>query len=465
MRFFQGFLLTSASQFINLAGALASRVLMARMLGPAQYGGFGFSLNLVTVISRIFAFGLVPSVQYHASKKDWSRKDFLRTVVVIGVGVALALTAISIVAVPRLLVKQFADHPSSAQSYPYLALGVFPVVLGSVFAIVLIPWGRVGAYTVVQLMTGAFIAIAFGASSAIVAPLKAAIAANLIAWCIALAYNIGILRRDLWGGTFQGSAARKIWRYGLVVWPNVILGVGTARLATLLGGAFVPEEALGEFIVALNVAEGLFAFHAPLGTLLFSRVSEQERASFGVTQETMRVSVVTLLAVSAVFVLLGKPVLVLLFGRRFENAWVPALVLLGTGAAHALMRVLNNFLAGMGKPTRNTVTLASEVAALCALVPFLARKYGAIGLASASASAAAVSLVVSTAQGCWEMRCTPAALFLVRMDDLAKMRRRIGGLISGWRARGSSAERSPSQAQPMGPIGEASDSRTSGEDQ
>jgi O-antigen/teichoic acid export membrane protein len=317
----------------------------------------------------------------------------------------------------------------AASVYPFLAFGVMPIVLGGLLAALLIPWGRILAYAVIQVVPGVLVLGVFAALVALVGPLAAAVAGHLVAWGTALGYNLWVLRQELRGGRFQWTLASRILRYGFVVWPNVVLAIGTARTAVLLGAGYVAAADIGFFVVALNLVDGVFAFHAPIGQLLFTRVSERERQSFAITQESMRVSVFGLLAVSAVFVAVGRPVLLILFGNQFADSWHLALILIGTGVCHSLMRVLNNFLAGMGRPSRNTITLAAETALLLVLVPALAHSGSIIGLAVASAASAFAALIIATFQTCRVMRCSPAALYMTRRSDLTKLHRRVRALL------------------------------------
>ncbi len=431
MRLFRGFLVMSASQVATLGATLVSRVLMARLMGPVGYGGFGVGINLVAVLSKALAFGAPPAVQYYASKKQESREDFLRTVLGLALALSVALTGFAVLVLPRLAAFYFNQQPIAASMYPILAFGVFPIVLGSTLASVLIPWGRISVYAAIQFVPSAIVLVGFVVLLTLRPPLEAAVVAQLIAWAAALLYNAWVVRAELKGGRFRWDLAKRIARYGLVIWPNVLLGIGTARIAVVMGAVFVTGAEIGYFVVALNVVEGILAFHAPVGQLLFARVSERERQAFGIAQESMRVSVFVLVSLSLVFVVIGRPFLVAIFGREFAASWPLALVLIGTGVCHALMRVLNNFVAGMGRPSLNTITLAVETGLLIALIPLLAASGSALGLAVASLSSAIAALIVATTHACGIMRCSPATLYVTRRSDLAKLGRRVQHLIAG----------------------------------
>jgi O-antigen/teichoic acid export membrane protein len=430
MRLFRGFVVTSASQVATLVAALITRVFMARLLGPAGYGGFGVAVNLVTVLSKALAFGALPATQYFASKGQESREDLLRTVLTLGAVLGVALTGFALLVLPRVGGFYFSQQPIAAAIYPLLALGILPIVVGGVIASVLIPWGRVPAYATTQLMPSVLVLIGLLALLAVTSPLQAAALAYLAAWTAAMLYGIWVVRRGLSGGRFRSGLAKDIARYGLVVWPNVLLGVGSSRIAIVLGAVFVSGADMGLFVIALNVVEGVFAFHAPIGQLLFTRVSEREHQAFGIAQESMRVSVFVLLGLSLVFVAVGRPMITWVFGRDFAASWLLALVLIGTGVSHSLMRVLNNFVAGMGRPGLNTITLGVETGLLIALVPLFAVSGSPLGLAVASVCSALAALLVATAHSCSIMRCRPATLYLTRRSDLARLGRRVQDLFA-----------------------------------
>jgi enterobacterial common antigen flippase len=398
---------------------------MARWLGAAQYGGFGVGLNAVTVLSKGLALGTVPATQYYGSKRDYTRADFLVTVVLLSLAISILIVVVALWVLPWAMSTYWLRQPTGYVVFCRMAPFIPFLVVGNALTIILIPWQRVGAYSVIQLLSGSLLPVLFALGILWFAPVTAATTCQAAVWVVLLAYNLWLVRSEFRGGRFSLSLTRKILAYGLAAWPTVLLSLGAARLVVLLGAAMISHEAMGLFVVGLNVSEAVFGFHSSLGQLLLSRVSAEESRAFPVTQQAMRISVVLLGIVAVLFLSFGRPVLLLLFGQDYAGSWPLSVVLLATGLTHSLGRILSSSLAGMGRPGCNTVTLGCEVLCLIGLVPVLSTHYGVFGLACASALAALAALGVSTLQSVRLMRCSLASLYLARVGDVFLVNRHI----------------------------------------
>jgi len=418
MKLLKGFAITSAGNIIKIFAALLARTLMARLLGPVMYGGFGVGLNMATVLSRLLTFGLLPAAQYYGSKKEFDQRDHLRTSLLLGLVISLLITSVGVLLVPRLMAGYWARQVVGLEVFNQLAPFLGIIILGNVMGIIMIPWNRVLEYTIGQIILGVAVPLLFLSCLPLFLPLKAAVFAQIGVWVIALGYNTFVMRRELGGGRFNPELALKTIKYGLMTWPQVILNVGAARLAILLGANYLDQNNIGLFIVGMNISEAIFGFHASLGQLVLSRVSEEEKAAFKVTQQAMRLSVILLVSISLLYFIGGRPLLLLIFGAEYSSSWDLSLVLLITGGAHSLGRLSGSVLSGLGKPIRNSFTLIGEVVSLLVLIPLLTVRYGAMGLAMASAFSATVSLMVSLGQCSSMMQCSVGTLILPGKADL-----------------------------------------------
>jgi hypothetical protein len=133
---------------------------------------------------------------------------------------------------------------------------------------------------------------------------------------------------------------------------------------------------------------------------------------------------------------MGKWLLLILFGKGYDGSWDLALILVVASTAHALMRVLSNFMAGMGKPGKNTITLMTEILSLLVSIPVATHAYGVEGLCIAAALSASMSFGVSLLQCCREMNCSPLVLLVPRIEDLRKVSRRMSEALRRFRRDG-----------------------------
>ncbi len=417
MKLLKGYVITSSGNVVKILAALLARTLMARLLGPVFYGGFGVGLNMTTVLSRLLTFGVLPAAQYYGSKTEFDRRDHLRTSLLLGLVTALFVTSLGVLLVPRLLAGYWAKQTVGLEVFQQLAPFLGLIIIGSVMGIIMIPWNRVLQYTIGQIILGVLVPVVFLAGLPFLLPLKAAVVAQVSVWVAALFFHAWVMRGELRGGHFQPHLAKKMVRYGLMTWPQVILGVGAARLAILLGANYLDQTNIGLFIVGMNISEAIFGFHGSLGQLVLSRLSEEETGAYRVTQQAMRLSVILLVSISLIYLGVGKPLLVLIFGNEYTASWNLSLILLVTGGTHSLGRLSANVLAGLGKPIRNSLTLTCEVLCLLILIPWLTKSQGAAGLALASAISAALSLLVSLGQSARAMDCGITTLIVPRKKD------------------------------------------------
>jgi O-antigen/teichoic acid export membrane protein len=426
----RGFLLGAGAQALNLLGAMISRVLIWRLLGVEAYGGVAFSLNLVTVISRSLSPGIAPATQYWAAKPHLNRDDVARVATTIGVVVAILLVAGTYAVMPLLSRYYFPADSRVAPTFAWLALGIFPVVVTSVLASLLLAWARFGAYNLVGLVTGIFVPLLMLLATLFARPVPAVIGAHLVCWfgaaAVALYCTAGRVRAGRWDRKLVGP----MFKFALQSWPNIVMSVGAARLVSVVGLAFVSDVQFGFYILAVNITEALFAMFTPIGQILFTRVSNSEAASFAVVARSLRLATLTFTLMCVGFVLVGKPVLLLVLGESAAPAWPIALVVLGSAGAHAMMRIMTSVLAGMGRPTLNTVALATEVAVLAVCIVPLGTRFGATGLAICGVIGATAAFLVNAVQVCRVMQVSPVKLFVPLAGDVRFALARVGAYLS-----------------------------------
>ena len=409
---------------------------MARFMGPAAYGGFGVGLNCATVIYKTGTAGIVPATQYYGGKPQGERAGFFRTVLLLSLAVSLLLALVALAGGRAFFASYWENQPIGDQAFLVFAAFIPVLMLGDVLSILFIPREKMLQFNVTQLMTGCLLPVLFLAGLLVLAPLPAAITAQVLAWCAVFAYGMISFRREIFTGAFDGGTARDVVKYGLKTWPYVLLAVGAARFAVVYGASLVTPADAGRYIVSMNVVDGLFGFHGALGQLLLSKVSKQETAAYKGVLATMRISMAALLVLSLLYVTCGRPVFNALFGAEYQGAFVVSAVLLIMRACHAQHSIAVSFLAGNGMPGRNTITLAGEMLALLVSVPLLAERYGVIGLAWAAALSAVVGLTISTVQVVRAMKCDLADLFVLRRSDLEKVASEVRKMLPARKARG-----------------------------
>lgn len=420
MSFFRRAVLLGSSQLVSVLVTLVSRVVLTRLLGTASFGEFGLALNNITVLSRVLSMGIMPGSQHLASRKDLDRKQVIGTSLLVGLLMGGAAWVAVWAGSPFLRdTLFFRDQPHPEAWRMFLAMRDWlPVVMVAAnLAVTLIPLGKIRPYAVFQGLAGVpLILISLALVAANLGAMDAVVWAQVGTWVWLLGYVFWHLRGEF--GGVDLDLAKRLFGYGVRAWPNVILGVGVARLATIFGAGFMGKVDLSIFVLGLNIVEATLAPYSMVGQLVLSRASDGTDPDGKSTLQLMRLSQVMLIAVLVLVAGLGPFLIPLLFGADFRAAYGVSLVLLITGFAHSQMRTLANFFAGKGKPEMATPGLATELVVLLALVFALGPTMGMQGLVIASIAGALLGTLVSSLQ----MRRLTASKwseqFLLTGDDL-----------------------------------------------
>lgn len=433
MRFFKSAAILGASQVAGIGLTLVSRIVLGRILGTEFYGQFGVALNAITVASRGLSGGLAPAIQYEASRPDAEKQKVLGTAVALGLMATLLSTWALVLLKPWILSVLLTDHPASGVVFNQM-VNWFPIVIFTMFlAVVLVPFGRVREYGIVQAGANLpFLLAALGFSAAGWGAIEVALWAQVVAWIVMFSVVLWGLRGALRGLAYDPATARTMLSFAAKAWPNTLLFVGVARIATVVGAGFMTEIEASWFVAALNLAEGILSPHSALGQLILSRAANKSEAGLETTLRVLRLSLPAFGILILVALLAGHPLL-WLFGAGFVGAYPVLLVLLITGCAHALVRVYANFFAGRGAPNRITGPLVVEFMVLLGGVILLGPRFGLWGVVAASASAALLSWALSIHKMSKTEGCSPRQQLSVTRED-------IDALLSAIRGKRSPAE-------------------------
>lgn len=385
------------AQGLNLLFTLATRVLLARLLGAASFGAFGAALGAATLLSRALSFGSATASQVFASRPGRDRGTLIGTSLALASAVAVVATGIGFLLLGWIQATLLANHPGSGATLALL-LAFLPVVIISMnLGVMLIPFRQVKAYSVLQLVGGSAFIVPCALLSLALPPIQAAAWAQVTLWLTVLIATTILLRDDLKTLRVDWDLAREMVAFGWRAWPNVCLSIGLASCAVLFGAPFLSPVELSLFVLALNIVEGVFSPHASVGQLMLSKAAADTQDAYGKTALLVRLSWVAFLGVGALMAATGWWLIPTVFGREFTTAYAVTLALLVGGAAHAIVRLLGNVFAGVGQPARTTRTLSAEMAAFLVLLVGLGQ-HGLWGVVAASSGSAVVGVVVGLDQ-------------------------------------------------------------------
>lgn len=400
MKFLRQLLTLSTFQIVNLGLTLLSRIVLARVLVEAAFGAFGAALNATVVLSRILSFGLAPANQFYASKKQFDRGMVIATGAILALASSLIATGIAYALVPVVNSTLLGNHPNS-QAMLNSFLPCLPVVILAMnLGVMLIPLGEVRAFGILQVLTGSAFILPFFIFRAFMPGADAAVWAQCSVWVFSLSYLVWKLSPFLSGLKWDKPLAKEMLVYGWKSWPNVILNIGLARVATLLGALYLSPRDLSIFVLAVNIVEGLTAPHSSLGQLVMTK-SASDPEQFGRNLlKALRLSCLMLAGLTAALVLGGYFLIPILFGHGFKESYYVTLIVVLTAIAHIQLRTMSSYFAGLERPQLTTRALAIEMVLMLGLLPTLGSQFGLYGVAVASA----LSAVGSWAAAGWFLR-------------------------------------------------------------
>lgn len=299
--------------------SLAASVILARYLGREKMGQYGALYAYLMLYSWLATFGLEQILAREAAKSRAEASDIFFTGSVVGTALGLVSIAILFIVAPafgysgnmRLLLLIAAID---SQLLPPIRLS------GIVFQVDMRQWYAVSIGLIRQFLW--LIAIAFLAlgKAAFIWVIVARTACGIIEALITLFLTLQrkFLTRP-W--SFSFDRARKLLRYGFPVALSVVAGGIYQRIDQVMLHRMTGDQALGPYVVAVQMAELFSALPIALMGSLFpalSQVAGQTDLFQRYLGISYRLLFTVVFGVCAVLTPIALPLVLLFYGRQFE---------------------------------------------------------------------------------------------------------------------------------------------------
>lgn len=358
-------------------------IVLARLLSPDDFGLFGITLVVLSIMDRFSNTGL----QSALVQKRTDIKDHLSTAWTVQAlrGVFLSLILVSFAP----YIGGFFDEPRAVPLIQVLGLIVFlqglqnPGVLYYKRELDFRPQfiQRFGG-----TLSDLFVSIIF-----------ALIWQNV--WALMLGLTIGSIARLIFSFTLHPfrpririeiSKARELGRYGRWVFLNNALFFLAYRGDNLIVGKMLGAPALGVYMMAYSISEVVTVEVSRLMTEIafpaYSRIQERKELLQRAFLMSVELTVAIAVPVTCMLILLAKPITDLLLGSR----WTPVAAVLPFLAIAGCMRALIStggvVFNATGKPMYTFLTSLVGVGVTYALIFPLMSRYGLAGVAVAVAA-------------------------------------------------------------------------------
>jgi O-antigen/teichoic acid export membrane protein len=410
---------TFLARVIVFAAIFAANILIARFLGPAGKGQIALVVFTLTVVIDLSMLGIPAALSYYVGRRIGDPHKVLGASIPLYAATLLAFSVPYLLALPWLHKTFFSDMPVWL---PLLALAGFPLTLGTRYAAyVFIGMGRIRLYNLLEISDRVSY---FLFQAVILIAVSRTVTGVIYAELLGRAFGFAIACWLIWRLVrpvldFSTAEIRQLLNYGLRAHIITVATVITFRIGMYILRYYLDDAAVGQYSLALNVAELLLFIPNAFGVVLFSRTANtsNEEANRFTPVATRNVLFVTI--VSAVLLALAAPVLVpAIFGKAFIPSLAPFMVLLPGVVIFAIYRVLSYDLLARGMPLRVSLAAGAGFAANVITGLILVPTMGAMGAAWGNFAGYAATSIIVIAQYIHVSRTPLLDLLIFRPSDI-----------------------------------------------
>lgn len=395
MRFIKDTLITFSTHIITVILGIAAAIVIARVLGPEGKGAYALIILIPALLVLLGNLGIgIANVYFGGSQKhEWTKLASNSLVSALGLGVLLTV---------GFLAYFFILEPSFLKEVEprclVLATLVVPFsLLTMYFSFILLGQNRIKEYNLVHLAQG-------GASVVLILflllALKGGVFSVILAWAIAVLVaailSILLVRRTTnikW--SFHRQLFRDSVKFGIKGYLGNAIQFLNYRLDMLLLALFMNITFVGYYSVSVAMAEALWYFPGTVGTVIFARTpgmkaEDANRSTPRICRNTLFITIIA----SLLLFVLGRYIILLLFGSAFLPALKPLWILLPGVVALSIPKVLAPELSGRGKPIVGTIAAGASLAVNVPFNILLIPRMGISGAALASTISYTVGALV-----------------------------------------------------------------------
>jgi len=338
----------------------AGSIVVARLLGPSDYGLISLSLVFPSLLVSLVDWGVSSAlIRYAAEDRDLAwRFAEIGTMfkVAVGAGSALAMALSA-----DFIATEVFGRPYISELIAVASIYAFGISLFQVATQLLIGLGMLGksaALTVSQAVVKAsssitLVLVGFGVWGAMVGHSYSFLLVGVAGLFVALRLTHGIRGSAQPGRT---QALKRMMGFGIPLYLGSLVGTLVFQYQNFLLGLFSLDEEIGNFRAAGNFAALPTLIVAPLSTALFQAFSKSSNPG---SQETMiqysvKYSTLLVAPVALAIASLSGPLVELIYGTRYALAPFYVVLNMMSYLYVALGSVvIGNYFSGLGDTKKN----------------------------------------------------------------------------------------------------------------
>ena len=386
-----------AARVAALASIFVATLLVAREGGPALVGSYALLHVLPSLVGMVVSFGLVGAVAYFTAGAARNDRRLPLTIVAIGVASGITGAALWAAAAPVTGPLLFSNLPVGLVAVAGIAVATRLAVTtakscsqgtndvpGASRVIVVEELAFVPAFASLTL------AGVDGAVAVVASLLIADVASGSLGWA-------RLARRGFFRGAKRPSyrLARRVAAYGLRASTGTLISQLNLRLDFVVLAVLTGPTVLGIYAIASKFAELTKVLGMALTYVLYPQFAAAGRVKAGQWARRLMPKAV-LLTAGATFPLLLAAGFVIpaVYGSAFDDAIMPARIILVGLSLEGLAAVITAFLYGAGRPGLYSIAMSAGLVATVGLDLLLIPRFEEVGAAIASAVAYSTSTLV-----------------------------------------------------------------------
>ena len=394
MNFVKNTVITFSTQLITVILGVITSIILARTLGPANFGIYSIITLTITVLGTFGSLGIAISNTYYGVKKEYKWNDIASNSFI----AAFILGIILIIS----FMLVFFFYPSFLKNINTTLIIIAAIatpftLLMPYFQYILLGQNRIKEFNFTNIIQSALylsliIVILFFNNS-----LQGVLSSWTVSFVIAAIIPvIFVYKSNPFKLHFNFDIFKKTTIFGLKGYLGNVIQFFNYRIDIFLISMILSNYAsVGYYSISVALAESLWYLPGVVGTLVFARTpgltdEDKNRSTPIICRNTFFITII----LSIILFITANYIILILYGPTYLPAVKPLWVLLPGVIALSVCKVLSNEIAGRGKPMINTYAAIISLAVNIPLNLLFIPQLGIIGSALASSIAYFVSAII-----------------------------------------------------------------------
>jgi len=372
-------------------------MIIARLLGPADYGSYSIALSVAYLMLLFTDFGVNSAlVRFAARFRSEERNELIQDLIETGIGFEF-VTGLLMFLVSLFLADILANSVVNRPSIVYLIQIASPAILGSALLttsssiFVGLDEAKKAALLsalsamVKLIMAPTLIILGLGVAGATVGHVLHLLIAGIIGAFAALKTARLPKHRSGTGSSFSARAnLGPMVRYGMPLYASSLMGGFLSQFRTIVLPWFTSNTEIGNYSVALVCSSAVVLLTTPIATALFPGFSElgSKNATSDLRQfflHSLRYTLFLVTPASVFMAITSGDIVAVFYGSKYVQAQLYLRIYSATFLSAPFSLVLGSFYRGIGRTDIPLKATLIDLSTTLPLLVALASVHGVIG--------------------------------------------------------------------------------------